>query len=79
MPRQFYRTTYTYTVLSENPMADSLSLTDIAYMTDEGDCVGRFGETKTETLTSKEAADALNDAGSEPGFFMLNDDGEEIE
>jgi hypothetical protein len=74
--RKFYRTTFIYEVLSEDePVDNCLDLGTLREVTHYGDCVGRFGETRVNELTGKEAADALYEFGSEPGFFLLDDEG----
>ena len=74
--RKFYRTTFIYEVLSEDePVDNCLDLRALQELTYYGDCVGRFGETRVNELTGKEAADVLYDFGSEPGFFLLDDEG----
>lgn len=76
----FYKTTFTYTVLSDSPLEGDMSLASIAEACDTGDCVGKFdGDWNVETLTGQQAADALYEAGSEPGFFQLDDDGNPLE
>lgn len=73
--RKYYRTTFAIAVLSEEPILGDLS--DALQEADTGSYVAYGEKNNQETLTGKQAADALYDAGSEPGFFMLNDDGEE--
>lgn len=72
---RFYRTTYTFEVLSESPIGDCVSLEGLAEACDTGDCVGRFGETVATELTGPEAVSALYEFGSEPGFFQLAESG----
>ena len=77
--RKFYKTTYTFTVLSEEPLPDSLSLSDLDYETMDGHCSGQFGETLVEELDGETAAKALIEQGSDPEFFQLTEDGEDID
>ena len=79
MSQKFYKTIFTFEVLSEKRLPGDLDLVDINQMTYDGNCVGRFGETRVIRLSGKEAADALYEFGSEPGFFQLDDDGNEEE
>lgn len=74
--RKFYRYVYRYEVLSEDPLADA-SLSELQSLCDEGPCVGRFLENEEKKLTAKQAVKALYDTGSEPGFFQLNEKGED--
>ena len=78
MSKVFYKTTITVTVLSEEPIPPDASLRDIAYNFTEGDDSGDWEITNTEFLNGKEAAAALIAQGSDPGFFGLTEDGEEI-
>ena len=72
--RKFYKHTYKIVILSESPDEDDLD--NIADNVNEGpDCLHTWERLQVEELTGKETADALSDAGSEPGFFMLDDQG----
>lgn len=62
-------------MLSEEPLEADLPLKDVAYMIDEGDCVGQVTQAESKEMTPKNMARALYRYGSEPGFFQLNDDG----
>jgi hypothetical protein len=70
-----YRTIITVTVLSENNIVAGMSLEDIVREGDEGDFVLSTESSESEELTGKQMADALYAAASDPGFFMLNNDG----
>jgi predicted metal-binding protein len=75
--RKFYKTVYQVTVLSEEPV-NFESLTDIAAAITDGDCSGEYTTTSSETINGKQAADALKAQRSDPGFFMLDDDGNNL-
>lgn len=78
--RTFYKTTFQIEVLSEHPLGDVdafYGLEDLHYMITDGNCVGRVEFTGECELNGKGMADALYDLASEPGFFMLTDDGED--
>jgi hypothetical protein len=77
--KKYHRATYTFVMLSEDPIPDGLSLGDIEYMCDHGPNVGFFDDTKNEALDGKQMAAALDEAGSEPSFFSLDENGEEGE
>jgi hypothetical protein len=64
-------------VLSEGPLGD-MSLKDIAEACDSGDCVGFEKQIAVRSVTGKQMADLLYEAGSEPGFFGLDDDGNTV-
>jgi hypothetical protein len=78
-PRKFHKTTFTIEVLSEEPLSHPLALEDIAGMITDGDCVGGPLKYVESSLTPKECADALYAFGSEPDFFQLDDEGNEVE
>jgi hypothetical protein len=81
MPKQrkFYRTTLKLTVLTEDePLSGSVGISDLGRLgelLDDGPAVGVLNVKNTEQLTGKQMATALTEAGSEPGFFQLDDDG----
>jgi len=50
-----YKTTFTIEVLSDEPLGDCLTLSQIDYAISEGACVGRFTQTKEKALTDSEA------------------------
>lgn len=80
VPRKFYKTVVTIEILSEHPIR-SLD-TDLGYVTrqiEDGDWSGRVMLGDSEELTPKECAQALIDQDSEPQFFGLDDDGNEVD
>lgn len=78
--RKFYKTIFRVEVLSEDfPVEDVDSLHDIAYQIDEGDCSGKVEHVRSVRLTGKRAAEALREQGSDPEFFQLDDNGNDLE
>lgn len=77
-PRRFYKTTVTFTVLSEEPIPPHADLQSIAVECDEGQYVGSFSANDEQLLNGGAMADALYEAGSEPGFFELDDLGQDL-
>jgi len=76
--RTFYRTVLKVEILSETPYNET-SLDQVAHDITEGEQVGKITtEIASEELNGKEAAAALSDAGSEPGFFMLDKNGNDV-
>jgi hypothetical protein len=75
--RTFYRTIYTVTILSDKPMDDDLSLSDIECEITDGDCSGLVECGASEALTGAEAAQALIAQHSDPSFLGLTEDGED--
>jgi hypothetical protein len=80
MAKKFFRTTVKVVVLTEDaPLGEQedLDLRVIAELIDSGPAVGTVDIQKVEALTGKQMANALNRAGSEPGFFQLTEEGKE--
>ena len=77
-PRRFYKTTVTFTVLSEEPIPPHADLQSIAVECNEGQYVGNFAANDEQLLNGGAMADALYEAGSEPGFFELDDSGQDV-
>lgn len=78
MPRKFYRTIVEVEVLSEEPFPDVTDLDAIHYMVTEGDCSGKVSIKETKEIDGKTAADLLKAQGSDPEFFMLTEDGNDV-
>jgi len=72
--RKFYKTTFTFVVLSEIPV-DGWDVGSLIVGCDTGPLVGDTTEFEMNEITGKEMADALYEARSEPGFFCLDDNG----
>jgi hypothetical protein len=73
--RKFYKTTITLVVLSEEPIPDEMNIPSIAFEATDGSFSMADGARIQVELNGKEAAVALSEQGSDPGFFRLNDDG----
>ena len=69
--RKYYRTVYTLTVLSEEPIPDTMDLADVVSATIDGDYSGSSFMV-TEEITADECAKALVLQGSSPAFFDLS-------
>jgi len=78
--KKIYKTIIRYEVLSEEPFG-SKSLSDIEYETNEGSMSGRFldNEVHDVILSGKEAVVAIVNQGSDPEFFDLDSDGNDID
>ncbi|DAC71759.1 MAG TPA: hypothetical protein DSN98_08700 [Thermoplasmata archaeon] len=76
--RKFYRTIYTLEVLSERPIEDLVSLDDLHYMITWGDCSGMTHTEGSEEIDGATAAKLLIKQGSDPEFFMLDEDGNDL-
>lgn len=73
MSQRFFKTTITVEIISEECPVSELGLADIAHQITDGDCSGEITRTEVVRLTPGQAAQALIDQGSEPGFFGLGD------
>jgi hypothetical protein len=78
--RKFYRTVVTVEILSEDPFDGTQDLEYIDWAITDGDCSGR----KTVTVDNAEldglaAAALLVAQGSDPEFFGLTEEGEDVE
>jgi hypothetical protein len=76
---KFYRTLISFNVLSEEPVPPDMDVAAIAHECDEGSYVMAPEECVTVELSGAEMAQALYHAGSDPGFFQLDDAGNPIE
>lgn len=80
--RKFYRTVYQIEVLSEEKFDNEggMSLTDIDNAITDGDCSGRVTFiVNNEEKTGKEMAELLKEQGSDPEFFQLDENGNDLE
>lgn len=76
--RKFYRAVFHYEVLSEEPIED-MSLEDIDYECRDGHCSGQFLGVDRSELTGPEMAKALQNQASDPGFFQLDEEGNDLD
>ena len=75
--RKFYRTVINVVVLSEDEY-DPQSLEQVASDIYDGDCSGQWDSESTE-VDAPTMAKLLMEQASDPGFFMLTEDGEDTE
>lgn len=73
--RSFFRTVVLVTVLSEDHEPEFDDLGELARMIEQGPLVGDMTVVEPRKLSGREMADALYAARSEPGFFGLDDEG----
>ncbi len=76
--RTFHRTTIQVEVLSESPIGP-VALDTLHYMITQGDCSGHLKTLDQEELDGKQAAEALRSQASDPSFFNLTDEGEDLD
>lgn len=76
---KFYKTQYLIEVLSEEPIRGDVNLKDIEYMITEGDCSGDVRTFGSVEISGAEAAKLLKRQGSDPSFFRIDENGNDIE
>src|SRR5271157_3893202 len=77
--RKFYKTTITLEVLSEDEIPDSTDIPNIIDECLEGAYSLRILSATETILNGKETADALLEQASDPGFFGVDENGNDIE
>lgn len=77
--KMMYRTEVTFEVLSEEPIHPHMDVEAIVHECDEGSYVMADVRRAQTELSLKEMADALYAAGSQPDFFMLDDEGRKVQ
>lgn len=75
----YTRTQITLYVLTEEPLPEDIGLGTIIEWCDTGPAVLDELHRVSDTLTGRQMAEALNHAGSDPGFFSLDDAGNRTE
>lgn len=80
MTRKFFKTVIQIEVLSEDtPVSDGISLSDIDFNITVGDWSGVINRVSVTQLSAKEVADALIEQRSDPEFFQVDQDGNEVD
>jgi hypothetical protein len=77
--RKFYRTRIVVEVLSDYQLPDGTDLESIHYEITQGGCSGVSAVESEREIDGREAVRALIQQGSEPAFFGLDEDGNDIE
>jgi hypothetical protein len=77
--RSFYKTTYVVEVLSEEPIPDQLTLGQVIAEAEEGGYSSQVTSTTTAVLDGPAAAQELLAQRSEPAFFRLTGDGDDLD
>jgi hypothetical protein len=76
--RRFFRTTITVEVLSMGAPVQYDDLADVAWAVMEGPCVGSVVDELVEAIDAVDVVDILGDMGSDPEFFRLDDEGNDL-
>ena len=78
--RKFFKQKVTIEILSEDrPLSEDLSISGIEYAITEGDCSGVVIRDAPEELNGEQMAKALMEQKSDPNFFQLTENGEDME
>ena len=77
--KTFYKTIVKVTILSEEPYPDTYNLQQIHYDIQEGDCSGVYEEIDRKEIDAETAAKELIKQGSDPEFFQLDEDGNDVD
>ena len=78
--KQLYRTFITLEVLSEQPIPDNISLSEISNECENGDYSGITDWLITnEPIVGLEAAEKLKEMGSDPEFFRMDENGNDLD
>lgn len=77
--RKFYRCVYKIEILSEEPIREDLDLQQINYIITEGECSGVVEAGEEQEVDGPAMAKMLMEQQSDPSFFGLSEDGEDIE
>ena len=77
--RKFYRTTIALEILSENPIPEGLEVADIVDEAVHGAYSMRHLPSTVTVLDGKEAAAALTEQASDPSFFRLDSEGNDLD
>jgi len=76
--RTFYRTRITLTVLHEEPIPSDTSVREVWRQCIEGDYSGQDEWDIPEVLDGPTMAAAMINQGSDPEFFMLDEEGNDL-
>ena len=76
--RTFHRHVFTVEVLSEDGIEGEPELNVLHDMISTGDCSGRVKQTEHEVVDGPRMAKLLQEQASDPEFFQLDDDGNDI-
>lgn len=78
--RKFYRAEITLEILCEEPyLVNGPDLEDIAYDIGQGDCSGTILHSSEAAIDAPTAAKLLQAQGSDPEFFRIDADGNDID
>lgn len=77
--RKFYKTVVTVTILSEDPVNQNIDLGGINHQITDGDWSGEVAMGESQKVTASEVAKLLEEQGSDPSFFGLDSEGNDVD
>jgi hypothetical protein len=77
--RKFYKTEIRVVLLSEEPLPDCMDLETAQYLMTEGHCSGVVEQDAGEEVTGPDMARMLKAQGSDPDFFSLDEEGNDVD
>lgn len=77
--KKLFRKVIQVEILSEEELPEGMTLEQIQYEINEGDCSGQIITKKQEVVTGRKAAKMVMAQGSDPTFFQMNEFGNEIQ
>ncbi len=79
MKRKFYRRVFHVEVLSEEPINPEMDIDEVLALCSDGPCSGDIKFDEETEVDGPEMAKLLIAQRSDPGFFNLTEDGEDLE
>jgi hypothetical protein len=79
MKKKLYKTVIQIEVLSEEPIPDGMSIEEIANEAMDGGYSMVSGIKSSKVIEGKRAANAAHAQGSDPDFFGMDENGNEID
>lgn len=74
-----YKTTFTFSILSEEEIPPWMSMEKALQECETNDYVALWGDCESEFVNNQTMVELLYEAGCDPSFFGLNDDGEPLD
>lgn len=78
--KKLYKSVLRVEILSEEPFPESVSLEDVKYEITDGHCSGILNwETHNSEIVGAEASKEVLNQGTDPEFFQMDEEGNEID
>lgn len=81
MAKKIYRNIIRFEILSDRPLGDGITLSEIENETTDGEWSGRFldNEVSNQPLEGMQAVEAIKAQGSDTEFFNMDKEGNDID